>query len=311
MSAPEISIIIPVFNAEKYLERCLDSVIESLDKTKGEIIAIDNNSTDNSLLILKKYAKKYPKIIEVLECKAWGAAAVRNYGAKNAKGTYLWFIDADDYIDKSAIPKLLKQAKEKKSDIVMMGALKIARNGERRYYSAVDESLANYKSRFIRYGMGPWQVIVCRKWWMERKFEFREGLIHEDMELMSSLILYTDNYSHIDDSLYYYCDNPNSVLHKEEFNPHIFDIFPVLEGLYDRFKTAGAEKKYHDELEWFFIWNLLLDSAEDFSKFPEGKPGFMRSRKLLKAYFPEWRKNRFLRQKSLGLKIRVRLNYYK
>ena len=73
----------------------------------------------------------------------------------------------------------------------------------------------------------------------------------------------------------------------------------------------GALEKYHDELEWFFIWNLLIDSAADFSKFAEGKEGFKFSREMLKKYFPNWRKNRFLREKPLKLRIRVRLNYYK
>ena len=128
---------------------------------------------------------------------------------------------------------------------------------------------------------------------------------------MSALILYTDKFASIDKPLYFYGQNDNSVLHKRKFSPHIFDIFPVLEGLYQRFVDAGAEKKYHDELEWFFIWNLLLDSAKDFGQFPEGEPGFMRTREMLKKYFPRWRKNRFLRQKPLKLQIKVRLNYHK
>ena len=136
-------------------------------------------------------------------------------------------------------------------------------------------------------------------------------MIHEDMEMMSALILYTDKYTCVDEPLYSYYQNPESVLHKSEFSPNIFDIFPALEGLYQRFVNAGAEKKYHDELEWFFIWNLLIDSAKDFGMFPEGKVGFPRSREMLKQYFPDWRKNRFLKQKPLKLQIRVRLNYHK
>lgn len=307
----KISIVIPVFNAEKYLERCIDSLLVSLGKTSGEIILVDNNSTDNSLSIIKKYAKKHPKTVLVSQCKAPGGAAARNAGARMAKGKYLWFIDADDYIREDAIPRLIETAEAKKADVVMMGAERVYTGGRSDYLSAVTPKEPNYKSRFVRYGMGPWQVIILRKWWEEHKFLFREGCIHEDMELMSALILYTDKYAAIDEPLYFYSQNDGSVLHRHEFNPHIFDIFPVLEGLYQRFKDARAEKKYHDELEWFFIWNLLLDAAKDFAKFPEGKPGFKRTREMLKEYYPNWRKNRFLREKPLKLKIRVRLNYWK
>ena len=302
----KISIIVPVFNASKYLKRCLDSILDSLGNTDGEVLVIDNNSTDNSLEVLKSYHKKDSRV-NVLQCATPGAAAVKNYGVKKAKGEFVWFIDADDSIDKTAVSKLL--AAGKGNDIVMMGANRIGRDGSVSYLSAVDKEDKNYKSRFVRYGMGPWQVIIRREWWNKNGFAFREGIIHEDMELMSSLILHTDRYNDVDEPLYYYYNNPDSVLHKKEFSPHIFDIFPALEGLYQHFVDAGAGKKYHDELEWFFIWNLLIDSAKDFASFPEGKPGFKRSREMMKEDFPNWKQNRFLKEKPIKFRIRVRLNF--
>lgn len=305
----KISVIIPVYNAEKYLNRCIDSVIKALRKVPGEVLLIDNDSDDGSLSILKNYASKYP-FIRVLQCHTPGASAVRNMGAKEAKGEYIWFIDADDEIAESAIDKILRKATDAKADIVMVGARRIYHESED-YLSPVSPEEPDYKSRFIRYGMGPWQVVIKRKWWEKCGFKFKEGIIHEDMEIMSSLILYTDKLASIDESLYFYYQNSDSVLHKEKYNPHIFDIFPALKGLYKRFKDKDVQTLYHDELEWFFIWNLLIDSAKDFGQFKEGRPGFKRSREMLKKYFPKWRKNRFLKEKPLKLKIRVRLNYYK
>ena len=306
-----ISIIIPVHNAEKYLGRCLDSVIKSLEKTKGEILLIEDGSTDRTLEIIEDYRQKYLKLVRVLRSNTRGASAARNLGAKVAKGKYIWFIDADDYISEDAVTKLLDEAEKASADLVMMRARRIAKDGSTSDLSAIDPNTLDYKSRFVRYGMGPWQILIRRKWWQENEFNFREGIIHEDMELMSSLILYTDNFTSLDEPLYFYCENPESVLHKKDFNPHIFDIFPALEGLYQKFVDKKAGEKYHDELEWFFIWNLLIDSAKDFGKFPEGRPGFKRSREMLQNYFPNWRQNRFLKQKPLKLKLRVRLNYYK
>ncbi|MBP5647811.1 glycosyltransferase family 2 protein [Candidatus Saccharibacteria bacterium] len=306
----KISIIIPVYNAQKYLERCVDSILEALGKNRGEILLVDNDSKDDSLLISQKLAKKYPKIISILQCHIKGAAAARNYGVKKAKGEYVWFIDADDYIAKTTISKLIEKADSEKADMVMMGAERLY-SDHRDYLSPVSPNEKNYKSRFVRYGMGPWQVLIRKKWWEECNFSFKEGIIHEDMELMSSLILFTDKFACIDEPLYFYCQNTDSVLHKRKFTPHIFDIFPALEGLYERFEKAKMVKQYQKELEWFFIWNLLIDSAKDFAQFPEGRTGFARSRKMLREYFPDWRKNQFLKQKPLKLKIRVRLNYYK
>ena len=307
----KISIVIPVYNAKKYLGRCLDSVLQALEGVQGEILLINNNSTDDSPKIAKSYQEKHSKMVRLLECKTPGAAAARNYGATKARGDYLWLIDADDYIDETAIVKLLEKAEQENADLVMLGAKRLARNGSTSYLSAVEAGRSDTKSRFIRYGMGPWQVLIRRQWWQEHRFTFREGIIHEDMELMSALILYTDQFASVDEPLYFYCDNPESVLHKSKFNPHIFDIFPALEGLYKRFEEAGVERRYYAELEWFFIWNLLIDSTKDFEKFPEGKPGFKQSRQTLTHYFPDWRKNRFLKEKPLKLRLKIKMNYYR
>lgn len=318
----ELSIIIPVHNAEKYLARCVNSVIFALQfaglveisetgelsKARAEILLIENGSIDNSRALCLQYAAKYPLSVKAYECQG-GASRARNLGAKTATGKYLWFIDADDAIEMNAVLDLLVAAKNADADLVMMGAKRIYSATHSDYLSAVLPSEANYKSRFVRYGVGPWQCLIKREWWDDNNFAFREGVIHEDMELMSALILYTNKFAGVDEPLYLYYQNPNSVLHQTVFDPQIFDIFPALEGLYERFRAAGAEKQYHDELEWFFIWNLLIDAARDFGKFPEGKSGFMRARKMLKKYFPHWRKNKFLRKKPLKFRLRCLLNY--
>lgn len=307
-----ISIIIPVFNAEKYLDRCLDSVLESLkySNKKGEILLIDNNSTDGSFAILKRYAKKYPEAIRVLKCETPGAAAVRNYGVLEATGRYIWFVDADDTVAKTAISDLIAEAETSKADLVMMGMERHYPDGHTDYLSAVDSTKKDFKSRFVRYGMGPVQVLIRRAWWIKHGLSFRESIIHEDMELMSALILYTNSLSFVDKPLYHYYQNPESVLHKSKWDSHYFDIFSALSGLYMRFDEAGAVNEYYAELEWFFIWNLLIDSAKDFAKFKEGRRGFKASREMLMQFFPDWRKNKFLRQKSWKLRLKVLKNYF-
>ena len=307
----QLSVIIPFYNAEKYIERCVLSVVKACEGVRAEILLINNNSTDKSLDLAKKMQKEYPDLVSMLDCKTPGAAAVRNFGVKKVDGKYIWFIDADDEITPDSAKKLLEKAEKTGAELVMMGAKRIYSDGHTDYLSAVDESKPDYKSRFIRYGAGPWMFIISRKWWIKNGFLFREGIIHEDMELMSSLILHTEKFSSVNEPLYLYYQNDDSVLHKKKWDAHAFDIFPALEGLYQHFKEVGATQKYHDELEWFFIWNLLIDSAKDFAKFPEGRSGFSRSREMLTKYYPTWRKNRFLREKPLKLRLRVRANYHR
>ena len=271
---------------------------------------MDNGSEDNSVKIAEDFASASPLKVNVLHCHTKGAAAARNYGVLRSKGKYIWFIDADDTIVKSSIQKLVKTAEKATADLVMMGATRIYENSKNEL-TAVDPKTPDYKSRFVRYGAGPWQFLILREWWVKNGFSFKEGIIHEDMEMISSLILYTDRFASVEEPLYFYYQTPDSVLHQKSWDPHYLDIFEALKGLIKRFKKAGAFEKYQDELEWFFIWNLLIDSAKDFSKFKEGRVGFSRSRRMLKRFFPNWRRNKFLKAKPLKLRLRVRLNYYK
>ncbi len=309
-----LSIIIPVKNAEKYLKRCLESVFTAVvfaPKVTTEVLLVDNGSTDKSLKIAEDFAKKSPLKIKILHCEAPGASAVRNYGVKKAKGKYIWFIDADDCITQDSISLLVNTAEKEKAELTMLGAERIYRDGHTDYLSAIIPKSPDWKSRFVRYGAGPWQFLILRSWWEENHFVFREGIIHEDMEMISSWILYLHKFASVDETLYYYYENPDSVLHKKQWDPHYLDIFPALEGLRYRFFEKNALYEYHDELEWFFIWNLLIDSSKDFSKFKEGKIGFKKSREMLKKYYPTWRKNKFLKEKPLKLRLRVLVNYYK
>ena len=308
-----LSVVIPVYNAEKYIERCLESVFTAvaLSKVSAEIILVNNGSQDSSWEIARKFAEKSPLKIEPMFCRIQGAAAARNFGAKAASGKYIWFVDADDTVAEKSVQLLIEKAEQTKADMVMMGATRIYPDKRSDYLSAVDPSTPDFKSRFVRYGAGPWQFLFRREWWDSHDFSFKEGIIHEDMEMISSLILYTDRFATVDMPLYFYYQNKNSVLHKAKWDAHYLDIFPALSGLYSRFEKVGAAKKYHDELEWFFIWNLLIDSSKDFAKFREGRVGHKKSREMLKEYFPGWRKNRFLKEKPLKLRVRVRLNYHK
>ena len=94
----KVSIIIPVYNTEKFLNRCVDSVINQ-KFNNFEIILVNDGSKDNSLKICRDYEKKYPKIIKVIDQKNSGPAIARNRGIESAKGEYIMFIDSDDFID--------------------------------------------------------------------------------------------------------------------------------------------------------------------------------------------------------------------
>lgn len=301
----KLSIVIPVYNVEGYLAQCLDSILGQVDND-CEVILVDNNSSDKSYEICEGYARKHPEIVKCYRCATWGAAAVRNFGVGKATGKYLWFIDSDDYLEDGAVKKLLAEAERGSFDAVVMGVRRVYEDGHEDVLTAIDTTEENWRSRYVMYGLAPFQNLYRREFWVEH-FAFPEGMIHEDMAILSAAVLYTDKISFVDEVLYNYRQRENSVLHQSGWNPHSLDIFKALRILYEKFREAGALEKYRDESEYFFVWNLLIDSAKDFYGHKEGKVGQEQTRVMLKKFFPKWHKNRYLREKPL----KFRLNCYR
>ncbi len=116
MDQEKVSIVIPVYNVEQLLPKCVDSILEQTHKNT-EIILVNDGSTDDSLSICESYAKKHKNII-VENQKNAGQSAARNTGLKHITGDYLFFVDSDDWIDKNTISVLLKLLKEHNAQVV-------------------------------------------------------------------------------------------------------------------------------------------------------------------------------------------------
>ena len=121
MNNPEISIIIPVYNAEKYLEKSLGSIVKQTIKDKIEVICIDDSSTDNSLTILRKFEKEYSNF-KILTQDNSGPGVARNLGLFNSNGNYIMFMDSDDWLKENTCEKLLAKIKKDDVDIVFFNA---------------------------------------------------------------------------------------------------------------------------------------------------------------------------------------------
>lgn len=112
------SVIVPVYNAEKYLERCLDSIFAQ--KGDFEVIVVNDGSQDKSLQILEKYAKKYSNM-HLISQKNQGVSAARNAGIAFAKNKYITFVDSDDWLEPNAFEDVLETIKKDKSDVILTG----------------------------------------------------------------------------------------------------------------------------------------------------------------------------------------------
>lgn len=129
----KLSYIVPVYNVEKYIRECVDSILaQTFDDY--EIILVDDESPDGCPRICDEYAEKYPNVIKVIHKQNAGPASARNDGMKIAQGEYIWFFDSDDYLSDDRVNEVYNKAKELDVDILQMSFLSF-RDGKQDFYS--------------------------------------------------------------------------------------------------------------------------------------------------------------------------------
>lgn len=230
---PVLSIVIPIYNAEKYLEECLESVInQEVPFDEYEIICIDDGSTDNSNSILEKYNKIIDNLTVFFQNNN-GVIAARNKGIKLAKGDYIWFVDADDYISKNAIELLLPIIKEDLFDRVVFSYYTTFFT----YKDYVGNSMVVNQLNARTTDGSVWTSVYKKQFLIENSILFREGIdAGEDNLFNYDFNKMNGKQKTIDDALYFYRVNEYSVT-KSSANEKI---------LRSHLRCAEIAKQYYD-----------------------------------------------------------------
>lgn len=205
-----VSIIVPVYNVEKHLEECVESLINQTYKDV-EYIFVDDGSTDNCPQILDSYAEKYESI-QVIHKLNGGLSAARNCGLLKACGDYVTFVDSDDYFDLSAVQTLIEAAEKTGADVVearLTSNKDLLAAGSGAVELIEKEELL--KQFFSEKGF---TVTACGQLYRRSLFNetcFPEGRIFEDYATTYKLVVAAKKIATVDKNLYYYRDNPNSI----------------------------------------------------------------------------------------------------
>lgn len=212
MSKADISIIVPVFNAEKYLEECIDSLLAQTKK-EIEIVLIDDGSTDMSGSICDEYEKKYPNI-QVIHQKNQGQSVALNRGIAISKGDYILYVDSDDVITKDACEKLFDIAFKYDCDIVRGDMIGFGRTTEFDYKKVTTLQYMESAVRHRYYDIVKVLDLTKKDLLRKRNIKLIENCYYEDQEYMLNL-LYDHNTSIVKIPLefYYYRPNENSITH--------------------------------------------------------------------------------------------------
>ena len=258
-----ISIIVPIYNVEKYLKKCIESIINQTYKNI-EIILVDDGSPDNCGIICDEYSQKDKRII-VIHKENGGLSDARNKGIDIAKGDYLTFIDSDDFVNIDYIEKLYNSIKLNNTKLAQCGISKVNENNE------IIEKL-NYDENYIKtsheilnelYGKHLIEnVVVWNKMYAKELFKnirFPVGKIHEDEFTTYKLIYYSKNVAIVSDSLYNYRQNNASIMGRK-FNIKRLNLLEALEQriqfFWDKNEKDLYEKSvkvYLEQLRMYYI----------------------------------------------------------
>jgi glycosyltransferase involved in cell wall biosynthesis len=309
MKAPLISVIVPVYNVELYLRKCLDSVLEQTFKD-FELICINDASTDHSINILQEYSTRDARIniIDLNENQGLGGA--RNEGIKQARSEFVLFVDSDDWIAPTTLEKVFACAQENNADIVNFdyycynSELNIEPRHSIQYATIADSAEILRNKVLCQAGTTAWQNLYKKSLFTTLECYFPTKKYHEDFIILI-IFCHAKNIYRVDSPLYYYRNNNYSITRsKNDFR--IFEALEVAALMYKSMKELGFYTEYSIEIDYafyqLFYRRPILHCFNRFDHIPSNKVV------EIKKEFPKYltwnklKKNPYYKHRNVDLK---------
>lgn len=231
MANMKLSLVLPMYNVHRYIERCLESIVSQVNDNV-EIILIDDESPDDSSLIAKKICSSIPKLNwSLIKQNNKGLGGARNTGTKAAEGQYLWFIDSDDEIRPNVINSILNFI-SKGDDIIVCDFNRIDSRVEYNKKSYYEKELLSIQGASVIEHFLPtqvWRNIYKREFLLSNNIYFREKFLHEDTEFNMRAFTLAKSVSYYHICIYnYYATNIGSIMNSIKLK-NVIDLFMYLD----------------------------------------------------------------------------------
>ena len=246
----KLSIIIPVYNVEQYLEKCLHSCLsQDIPYNEYEIIVVNDGSPDGSLAIAERIAKCAMNITIITQ-KNGGLSAARNTGLAVAKGEYIWFVDSDDWIKTNCLKLLTETLYNEQLDALVINAVRVINGVEREnlpraYTDKILSGKEYLRDIFVNCAA---QITIYKKaFLMKHNLQFKRGIFHEDAEFTPRAYFFVKKIAIKNYHFYYQILNPNSIT--QTINPKKgFDLIDVANSLYKfQQEIQGEDNSYYNK----------------------------------------------------------------
>jgi len=295
----KVSVIVPVYNVEKYLEKCLESLANQTLKDI-EIIVVKDGSPDNSQEIIDKYAKKYSTIKSFIK-ENGGVSDARNFGIKKAQGKYLAFVDGDDYVAYDMYEKMYQKAESGNYDIVVCD-LNYVYEDDRimEVSSKIEHDTTDIKKTYINMYPCVWNKIY-KKNLFKNNIEFKKGVWFEDVDFLYKIFPYVKTIGVVKEPLNQYVQRAGSIT--KTFDKRLYNYIDNFNELIEFYKERELYDKYKQELEYCYlryIYATFINQATNFNK-EEYDKAVSAAIENVKKNFPKYRKNKYFYTNLKGI----------
>lgn len=302
-----ISVILPCYNVEKYIDRCMNSlVMQTIGIENLQIICVDDASTDGTWNKLKEWEQRYPESVSIVHCEVNGKqGTARNIGLTYAQAPYVSFVDSDDWVEKDYFERLYEPATFADYDVVTcsyqrdssqeLSFFEHRLTGEESRGLLID-SVEKRKTFFNLYSCGHpvWGKIIRRDLLVENEIYFPEQITYEDAYFEALLHFYVTRIYIVEEQLYHYFVNHESTILTKNADHHT-DWLTVQIIKWNAWMERGFLEEYREELEYEFLWSCYLGFIKllGFRYEVPSYSMFLLVRELTLSYIPDYRTNKY------------------
>ena len=300
----KLSIIVPIYNVEKYLAKCLDSLLVP-GTDDYEIIAVNDGSTDSSGEILADYAARFPRLIKTTATPNGGLGHARNVGLPLAGGDYVMFVDSDDTLREGAIPEILEFL-DGGFDILVFDFISINEEGRqlsRSFGCAVEGTFSLREYPELLFDMPN----ACNKVWRRGLFtetgiRFPDRLWFEDLATSPKLYLHCDKIRYVRRDWYLYLQRSGSITNSKAPERNL-EMLTVIHSVLDHYRQAGCYEDYKLQLEYMTFYHELLTSSTRVNQIDPKSPIQDALLEDFLSLFPDFRSNPYVQEMPRKYKL--------
>lgn len=301
-----VSIVVPIYNVEQYLEKCVESICRQTYENL-EIILVNDGSPDHCGQMCEEYAKKDNRI-KVIHKKNGGLSDARNSGVKLATGKYLLFVDSDDYIAKDLVEKTAAIAEKNNCDMVLYDYYYVEPDNVEIRSTIVPENKVislEQEHTLLLAATSACAKLFNREFYVKANCPFPQGIYFEDLATTSIFFMRAKRVFYLKEPLYYYINRENSIMTGKNFEKSSHDKLVALEHILSAYKKEGKYEEYRQELEYLVFANEYFEPSKVLALAGEDGEYLEKYRKYMYETFPDIHNNKYV--KNMGKKDKIHL----